>query len=151
MALSKVMTGARSNTQPKQRLDADLWWPVTTKTLASADAQCLAYINSGPPSHRAKPLLDAVEPRSSIADVYDISVCTLPTWVELSAQRKLPDPTEERLMVLLLALLLVLIFFGLGFAVHLLWIAAVVLLVLWVIGFAVGRGESAGTHRFYRW
>jgi hypothetical protein len=54
-------------------------------------------------------------------------------------------------MVLLLALLLVLIFFGLGFAVHLLWIAAVVLLVLWVIGFAVGRGESAGTHRFYRW
>ncbi len=54
-------------------------------------------------------------------------------------------------MVLLLALLLVLIFFGLGFAVHFLWIAAVVLLVLWVIGFAIGRGESAGTHRFYRW
>lgn len=54
-------------------------------------------------------------------------------------------------MVLLLALLLVLIFFGLGFAVHLLWIAAVVLLVLWLVGFAMGRGESAGTHRFYRW
>jgi hypothetical protein len=54
-------------------------------------------------------------------------------------------------MVLLLALLLVLIFFGLGFAVHLLWIAAVVLLVLWLVGFAIGRGESAGTHRFYRW
>ncbi len=54
-------------------------------------------------------------------------------------------------MILLLALLLVLIFFGLGFAVHLLWIVAVVLLVLWVIGFAMGRGESAGTHRFYRW
>ena len=41
--------------------------------------------------------------------------------------------------------------FGAGFAVHLLWIAAVVLLVLWVVGFAVGRGESAGSHRFYRW
>lgn len=53
-------------------------------------------------------------------------------------------------MILLLALLLVLIFFGLGFAVHLLWIVALVLLVLWVIGFAMGRGESAGTHRFYR-
>jgi hypothetical protein len=26
-----------------------------------------------------------------------------------------------------------------------------VLLVLWLIGFAVGRGENAGTHRFYRW
>ncbi len=54
-------------------------------------------------------------------------------------------------MLLLLALLLVLLFFGLGFAVHLLWIVAIVLLVLWVIGFAVGRGESAGSHRFYRW
>ena len=54
-------------------------------------------------------------------------------------------------MLLLLAFLLVLLFFGLGFAVHFLWIAAVVLLVLWVIGFAVGRGESAGSHRFYRW
>lgn len=54
-------------------------------------------------------------------------------------------------MVLLLALLLVLLFFGLGFAAHLLWIVAIVLLVLWVVGFAVGRGESAGSHRFYRW
>lgn len=54
-------------------------------------------------------------------------------------------------MVLILALLLVLILFGAGFAVHLLWIAAVVLLVLWLVGFAMGRGESAGTHRFYRW
>ena len=54
-------------------------------------------------------------------------------------------------MLLILALLLVLLFFGLGFAVHVLWIAAVVLLVLWLIGGVVGRGESAGTHRFYRW
>ena len=54
-------------------------------------------------------------------------------------------------MLLILALLLVLILFGAGFAVHLLWIAAVVLLVLWIVGFAMGRGESAGTHKFYRW
>lgn len=54
-------------------------------------------------------------------------------------------------MVLVLALLLVLILFGAGFAVHLLWIAALVLLVLWIVGFALGRGESAGTHKFYRW
>ena len=54
-------------------------------------------------------------------------------------------------MVLLLAFLLVLLFFGLGFAAHLLWIVAVVLLVMWIVGFALGRGESAGTHRFYRW
>jgi hypothetical protein len=54
-------------------------------------------------------------------------------------------------MVLILALLLVLILFGAGFAVHLLWIAAVVLLVFWVAGFAIGRGEGAGRHKFYRW
>ena len=54
-------------------------------------------------------------------------------------------------MVLLLALLLVLILFGAGFAVHLLWIAAVVCSIVWIVGFAIGRGESAGTHRFYRW
>jgi hypothetical protein len=28
---------------------------------------------------------------------------------------------------------------------------AVVLLVLWLAGMALGRGENAGTHRFYRW
>lgn len=54
-------------------------------------------------------------------------------------------------MLLLLAFLLVLIFFGLGFALHFLWIVAVVLLVLWVVGYAIGRGETAGSHRFYRW
>jgi hypothetical protein len=54
-------------------------------------------------------------------------------------------------MVLLLALLIVLIFFGIGFTVHFLWIIAAVLLVLWLAGMAVGRGESAGRHRFYRW
>jgi hypothetical protein len=54
-------------------------------------------------------------------------------------------------VLLILALLLVLLFFGLGFAIHLLWIAAVVLLVLWLVGFAMGRGENAGAHRFYRW
>ena len=53
-------------------------------------------------------------------------------------------------MLILLALLLVLIFFGLGFTLHALWMAAV-LFVLWLIGFAVGRDESAGSHRFRRW
>lgn len=54
-------------------------------------------------------------------------------------------------MVLVLALLLVLLLFGAGFALHLLWIAAVVLLIFWVVGYAIGRGETSGSHRFYRW
>jgi hypothetical protein len=54
-------------------------------------------------------------------------------------------------MLLLLALLLVLIFFGIGFTAHFLWIVAAVLLVLWLAGAAMGRGETAGRHHFYRW
>jgi hypothetical protein len=54
-------------------------------------------------------------------------------------------------MILLLALLLVLLFAGVGFAVHFLWIVAVIFFVLWLVGFALGRGEGAGRHRFYRW
>ena len=54
-------------------------------------------------------------------------------------------------MIVLLALLIVVLFAGLGFAVHALWILAGVLLVLWLIGFVVGRGEGAGSRHFYRW
>jgi hypothetical protein len=54
-------------------------------------------------------------------------------------------------MVLLLVLLIVLLFAGFGFAVHVLWIAAVIFAVFWLIGAALGRGETSGRHRFYRW
>ena len=54
-------------------------------------------------------------------------------------------------MIILLILLLVLLFGGLGFAAHFLWFVAAVLFVLWLVGFALGRGESAGRHHFYRW
>ena len=45
-------------------------------------------------------------------------------------------------MLILLALLLVALFFGLGFAIHALWIIAVVLFIAWLVGLAVGRGEA---------
>ena len=54
-------------------------------------------------------------------------------------------------MVILLVLLLVLLFAGIGFTAHFLWIVAAVLLVLCLAGMALGRGEGAGRHRFYRW
>lgn len=52
------------------------------------------------------------------------------------------------MLAILLALLLVGLVFGFGFAVHWLFIAAVVLLVLWVLGFFFRGG---GTGRWYRW
>lgn len=53
---------------------------------------------------------------------------------------------------LLVVLLLALLLFGLGFAVKILWIVAVVVLVLWLVGF-VARGTSASGSRgrWYRW
>jgi hypothetical protein len=61
------------------------------------------------------------------------------------------DFERERTMLILLALLLVFVLAGAGFAAHALWIAAVVLFIAWLIGVGIGRGESAGSHRFYRW
>ena len=50
---------------------------------------------------------------------------------------------------LLLVLLLALILGGVGFAVHVLWWVAIVVLVLWVVGFFARSGSSGG--RWYRW
>lgn len=50
--------------------------------------------------------------------------------------------------IVLLVLLLALIFGGLGFALHALWVVAAVIFVLWLIGFAFRLGDSA---RWYRW
>lgn len=53
------------------------------------------------------------------------------------------------MLAIILALVIVLIFFGVGFAVHLLWIAAVILFLLWLIGFFV-RGIE-GKRWYGRW
>jgi len=53
--------------------------------------------------------------------------------------------------IILLVLLLALILGGLGFAVHVLWWIALVVLVVWLLGFVVRAGEGAGRGRWYRW
>lgn len=50
--------------------------------------------------------------------------------------------------ILLLVLLLALIFGGIGFAVHALWIVALIILAIWLIGFVARSGSGA---RWYRW
>ncbi|GGZ69259.1 hydrophobic protein [Streptomyces bluensis] len=52
----------------------------------------------------------------------------------------------------LLVLLLALILFGVGFAVKALWWIALIVFVVWLLGFLV-RGTSAagGRGRWYRW
>jgi hypothetical protein len=56
--------------------------------------------------------------------------------------------TDERtVMVVLLALLVVAVLFGLGFAVKVLWLVAVLALALWILGFVAAGAES----RWYHW
>jgi hypothetical protein len=54
---------------------------------------------------------------------------------------------------LIILLLIIALFGGLGFAVHLLWIVLVVAVVLWLLGFLVGGAEAGfGRRRWYgRW
>jgi hypothetical protein len=57
-------------------------------------------------------------------------------------------------MVPLIILLLILaVFGGLGFAAHLLWFVLIAAVVLWMLGFLVGgAGAGAGRRRWYgRW
>ena len=51
------------------------------------------------------------------------------------------------LALLLLALLLG----GLGFAIHILWWIALIVLVVWVLGFLLRAGEGGSRSRWYRW
>ena len=55
--------------------------------------------------------------------------------------------------IILLVLLLALILGGLGFAVHILWGIALVVLVIWLLGFLFRAAEGGGRRRgrWYRW
>jgi type IV secretory pathway TrbD component len=56
----------------------------------------------------------------------------------------LDQASEERIAMglILIVLLLALVFARLGFAIHALWIIAVILFVCWIVGFARSRGHA---------
>jgi uncharacterized membrane protein YqjE len=57
------------------------------------------------------------------------------------------------MLLILAVLLLALILGGLGFVVHVLWWVALIVLVIWLVGFLFRAAEGAGTRRrrWYRW
>ncbi|GAA2659078.1 hypothetical protein [Streptomyces aculeolatus] len=57
------------------------------------------------------------------------------------------------MLPILLVLLLALLLFGLGFAVKALWWIAVVVLVVWLLGFVMRATPTGGARRsrWYRW
>jgi hypothetical protein len=67
----------------------------------------------------------------------------------LGGQATRPAGGREEALVAALALflLLVLILFGAGFALHVLWWVAVIALVVWLVGLAAHGPER----RWYRW
>jgi hypothetical protein len=60
---------------------------------------------------------------------------------------------EVAVGVILLVLLVALLFAGLGFALHLLWIVSVLFFVFWLVGWALAKGERSGSRRqwYGRW
>jgi hypothetical protein len=62
--------------------------------------------------------------------------------------------TERRnqlMALILVVLLLALLLGGLGFAIHILWWIALIVLVIWLLGFLVRMGEGSSRGRWYRW
>lgn len=56
------------------------------------------------------------------------------------------------MMIILLVLLLAVILGAAGFALHLLWILALIVLAIWVVGFLFRAADSGGRRgRWYRW
>jgi hypothetical protein len=55
--------------------------------------------------------------------------------------------------IILIALLIILLLGGLGFAIHVLWWIALAALVIWLLGFALRSAEGVGSRRsrWYRW
>lgn len=56
------------------------------------------------------------------------------------------------MVALIVLLLLVALFGGLGFAAHVLWLVLLVAVALWLVGFLVGGVDAGvGRRRWYRW
>lgn len=53
------------------------------------------------------------------------------------------------MFALVVLLLILAVFGGLGFAAHVLWIVLLVALALWVLGFFVNAVEGGGRRRWY--
>ena len=61
---------------------------------------------------------------------------------------------KEKVLVMaliLLALLVVLVLFGLGFTLHVLWWIALIALIVWLLGFVLRAGSTIARPRRRRW
>jgi hypothetical protein len=59
-------------------------------------------------------------------------------------------PDRSNVAFILLVLLLAILFGAVGFAVHVLWVVAVIIFVLWAIGWVISAAEGGSRRRWYR-
>jgi hypothetical protein len=69
----------------------------------------------------------------------------MPFWAAFEERR------NQLMALILVVLLLALLLGGLGFAVHILWWIALIVLVIWLLGFLIRMGEGGSRGRWYRW
>jgi hypothetical protein len=69
----------------------------------------------------------------------------VPFWAALS------EEGSQLMALILIVLLLALLLGGLGFAIHILWWIALIVLVVWLLGFLIRVGEGGSRGRWYRW
>lgn len=56
------------------------------------------------------------------------------------------------MLIPLIALVVILLLFGgLGFALHVLWYVLIAAVILWLIGFLIRPGGAGGRRRWYYW
>jgi hypothetical protein len=60
-----------------------------------------------------------------------------------AATARAREHQRNDMRLILVVLLLALIFAELGFAIHVLWIIAAILFVVWLVGFALGKGRKS--------
>jgi len=69
-----------------------------------------------------------------------------------AGQKKRANRKELAVLLIIAVLLLALILFGVGFAVHVLWWIALIVLALWLLGFLFrSAGGTGSRRRWYRW
>jgi hypothetical protein len=63
------------------------------------------------------------------------------------------EAKELVMALILIVLLLALLLGGLGFAAHVLWYIAAIVLIVWILGFVFRAAETGGRPRgrWYRW
>jgi hypothetical protein len=126
--------------------------PQSKASLAASARDSRLRLSGGAPAvRRSIPSRCRSSPEMPISSIKLVGNIGGGLGYDRSRQGDHQSPREELMVALVVLLLILAIFGGIGFAVHALWIALAILLVLWLLGFVIRGAEGAGRARWYRW